>query len=98
MTLILNVTNLLPNIAHVAKLNTPIFYAGIILGDPRGEWIRIDHPIVKPSDIRAVKVLSKTASKCALALFFSKECLVRSLATETRICLIQTSLKEFAVR
>ena len=58
---------------------------GLIFGDPRGECISIDHPTVKPSDIRAVEVLSKTASRCALALldvFFSKESLVRSLATK----------------
>ena len=57
---------------------------GLILGDPNGQFIHIDHPTVKPRDIRGVKVLSKAASKCALALldvFFSKECLARSLAT-----------------
>ena len=40
---------------------------------------------MKRSDIRAVEVLSKSASKCALSLldvFFTKECLVRSLATK----------------
>ena len=40
---------------------------------------------MKLSDIRAVQVLSKDAAKCALSLldvFFSKECLVRSLVTK----------------
>ena len=40
---------------------------------------------MKLSDIRAVKVLSKGAAKCALSLLdvcFSKECLVHSLATK----------------
>ena len=58
---------------------------GLILGDLNGEFIRIDHPTVKASDIRGVEVLSKAASKCALALldvFFSKECLARYLATK----------------
>ena len=82
------------HIAHVAKLMlaylwyyiyTLCIVGGLILGDPNGQFIHIDHPTVKPSDIRGVEVLSKAAPKCALALLdvlFSKECLARSLATK----------------
>ena len=76
------------NTARVAKLICVYLctcFVGLILGDPKGKFIHIDHPTVKPSDICAVEVLSKAASKCALALldvFFSKECLARSLATK----------------
>ena len=62
-----------------------ICVGGVLLGDPQGEMIRIDHPTVKQSDIRGVEALAKTAPKCALALldvFFTKECLMRSLATK----------------
>ena len=33
--------------------------------------MRVDHPTVKMSDVRAVEVLAKTPAKCALALDFS---------------------------
>lgn len=76
------------NIVHVAKLMLAYLLCIVgclILGDPNGQFIHIDHPTVKANDIRGVEVLSKAASKCALALldvFFSKECLARSLATK----------------
>ena len=57
------------NIADVAKLMLAyLWYAlsivgGLILGDPNGQFICMDHPTVKLSDICGVEVLSKAASK-----------------------------------
>ena len=64
---------------------TLFIVGGLILGSPNGQFIRIDHPTVKQSDIRGDEMFSKAASKCALALldaFFSKEYLAPSLATK----------------
>ena len=65
--------------------HTLYIVGSLILGDPNGQFIHIDHPTVKASDIRGVEVLSKAFSKCALAILdvlFSKECLAHSLATK----------------
>ena len=61
-----------------------IILAGVLLGDPYGDNIFVEHPTITRNDVRALEALSKGDQKLALAmvdLFFSKDVQAASLVT-----------------
>ena len=62
-----------------------IIIAGVLLGDPYGENLFVEHPTITRKDVRSLEALSKSDQKLALALvdlFFPKDVQAASLATK----------------
>ena len=60
-----------------------ILIAGVLLGDPYGENLFVEHPTITRKDVRSLESLAKSDQKLVLALvdlFFTKEVQAASLA------------------